>query len=309
MKQQLNLEMNTIIERNRIFNDLERIAESKNYIKVLPDYFEEYDSFFDLNKRIDPKKTVKIISPTNDILLLRPDVTTNLIKQLIPFWEKNTNLQLYYNTTVFEQTEKGIQQFRQFGLEYIGSNDIGVEKKVLEDVLLFFDRFKDGFQLVLGNQYFIDYLIDSIQYLDKAYVKNVIMAKDQDSLFTLIKGNTQEEELLRRLFKLNGSVETVIQMLEEFTSLEFVNKIVQYFNVLKEAFEDKMTDYIELDLALLSQYDYYSGIVVQGYLKNIPYPILYGGRYNNLTKEMGMEIPAFGISFDVSSFVKEAKNV
>lgn len=309
MKTQLKMEIDSIVERNMIYKELEQLAESRNYIKVLPDYFEEYNSFLKLNKRIDPKTMVKIIAPSNEIYLLRPDITTNLIKQLIPCWSPGSSVQFYYNTTVFEQTNKGIIQSRQFGLELLGKDDISAERQILEDVLLVFESFKSRFRLVLGNQFFIDSLIDSISYLEKSTVKNIIMSKDTESLLAIIKGDSLSEKLLMELFSLNGTIGEVVTKLKEYSSLDFVTEVIKLFNDLGQSFDTSMINMLEIDLSLLSQYDYYSGIIVQGFLKNIPYPILNGGRYNNLTKEMGKEIPAFGISFDVSSFVKEAKNV
>jgi ATP phosphoribosyltransferase regulatory subunit len=309
MKSLLTQEIELIVERNTILKELEKIAEERKYIKVLPDYFEEYDQFLELNKRINPRNMVKIIAPSNDIFLLRPDITTNIIKQLTSCWVDGELFPLYYNTTVFEQNQKAIIQSRQFGLEYLGSNDLQVEIKVLEDTLAIFKRFKNNFKVIIGNQLFIDQLIDKIDYLKKPQMKNILLSKDEEQLISMIKGNTKMEQLLKEIFTINGSFEEVITKLSKYEDIEFVKETIKTFEELGSRMNQVDIQYIMLDLSLLSQFDYYSGIIVQGYLKSVPTPVLKGGRYNNLTKEMGKEIPAFGIAFDVLTYVKEVRNV
>ena len=42
--------------------------------------------------------------------------------------------------------------------------------------------------------------------------------------------------------------------------------------------------------------DYYNGVIFQGFLPKIPFPVLSGGRYDNLPRKMGKEVGAIGFA-------------
>ena len=51
---------------------------------------------------------------------------------------------------------------------------------------------------------------------------------------------------------------------------------------------------IRLDFSLVNSMDYYNGVIFQGFLPNIPFPALSGGRYDNLPRKMGKQVGAIG---------------
>ena len=59
-------------------------------------------------------------------------------------------------------------------------------------------------------------------------------------------------------------------------------------------------DKVFLDFSIVNSMDYYNGIVFQGAAAEIPFPVLYGGRYDPLPKKMGKDVEAvgFGVYLD-----------
>ena len=53
---------------------------------------------------------------------------------------------------------------------------------------------------------------------------------------------------------------------------------------------------IRLDCSLVNSMDYYNGVIFQGFLPNIPFPALSGGRYDNLPRKMGKQVGAIGFA-------------
>ena len=53
---------------------------------------------------------------------------------------------------------------------------------------------------------------------------------------------------------------------------------------------------IRLDFSLVNSMDYYNGVIFQGFLPNIPFPALSGGRYDNLPQKMGKQVGAIGFA-------------
>ena len=56
----------------------------------------------------------------------------------------------------------------------------------------------------------------------------------------------------------------------------------------------RLEKYVSFDLGMLSNYNYYTGIIFKGFTYGIGDAIIKGGRYNNLLKQFGKEAPAIG---------------
>ncbi|MDR4969474.1 MAG: hypothetical protein RG740_07630, partial [Acholeplasmataceae bacterium] len=65
--------------RYELNQKLEKLVYEKGYIKVEPDYFEPYDWFINMNKRVNKNELVKLLNNDGSISILRPDVTSNII--------------------------------------------------------------------------------------------------------------------------------------------------------------------------------------------------------------------------------------
>ena len=103
-----------------------------------------------------------------------------------------------------------------------------------------------------------------------------------------------------KLPELFGSLEE-IQAAREFTKnpralraidrLEEVNRILEYYD---------LSEYVSYDLGMLSQYQYYTGIIFKAYTYGTGDYIVNGGRYDKLLIQFGKDAPAvgFGISVD-----------
>ena len=299
-------EINYIRVRNQEYLKLENMVADKGYIKVEPDFFEPYDWFLQTNTRINPASMVKLIEPSGDVLLLRPDVTTNIIKQLSPYWDEAATLKMYYNATTFRQKKQRIIQTRQFGIEYLGDSSIASEIELIEIALDIFSRFDTNFKLSIGNQYLLDQLFASFDKTQKNDIKKAISIRDITT-YRLLTSDIKND-MVEGLFDLTGSIDEVLKKLQLMNQTKIVSSYITFLESLNQLLKAKNRNRITIDLALLPEYDYYSGIVIQGYLRNVPTPILSGGRYDKLTKQYGPEIPAVGISFDLQAYIKEVSN-
>ena len=52
----------------------------------------------------------------------------------------------------------------------------------------------------------------------------------------------------------------------------------------------------ELDFSLVSDSNYYNGIIFKGYLEGVPDRVLSGGRYDRLMEKMGKRAKAIGFA-------------
>ena len=62
-------------------------------------------------------------------------------------------------------------------------------------------------------------------------------------------------------------------------------------------------------MGLVNKTDYYTGIIIKGYLQGHGREVISGGRYDKLISEFGYDIPAVGFALDVDAVAKVlAKN-
>jgi ATP phosphoribosyltransferase regulatory subunit len=78
------------------------------------------------------------------------------------------------------------------------------------------------------------------------------------------------------------------------TSLKEMYELAKAYGVEK---------YLSFDLGLLRDFDYYTGMIFEGYAPGIGYPILGGGRYDNMMAAFGRPCPAIGFALGIDRIV------
>jgi ATP phosphoribosyltransferase regulatory subunit len=295
--------------KSKIIKKVSSLVEDLGYVMFEPDYLEDYDAFIEMNQRIKKESMIKMIEPDGSISLLRPDITTSLIKHLVPKWEDETELKLYYSSTIFSRSPLGkIEEQKQFGVEYLGNPSLSADVEVLELVMNLCKEFKLNYKVVINNNRFLNQIINQLKLnlVDEKELKGIISNKNRYELNRFIKRLEISNPILQILFDLEGSLSEIKEKLKgtklskELTdALTTLNQIEVVLE--KDAYSTKYT----FDLSLLTQYDYYDGIIFKGFLKGVPHVILNGGRYDPLTKQFGKPIPAIGFSLQIQDFIKE----
>ena len=93
-------ELNFAKKRYELTKKIETSFVDAGFIQIKPEIFEEYDEITAIDKNISTKSMVKVVS--NKVMVLRPDITISLMKSLIPRWEDDLNLKLFYHSTVYK---------------------------------------------------------------------------------------------------------------------------------------------------------------------------------------------------------------
>jgi ATP phosphoribosyltransferase regulatory subunit len=274
-----------------------------------PEYLEDYDSFIEMNQRIKKESMIKMIEPNGSISLLRPDITTSLIKHLVPKWEDETKLKLYYLSTIFSRSTLGkIEEKKQFGVEYLGDSSLDADVEVLKLVMNLCDEFKLDYKVVINNNKFLNESLMnlSLSLIEEKELKTIISNKNRFELSLFLKRLSISDPILERLFDLEGSLSVIESKLEGIDlSSELKDALATLQRIQGVLNQDHDENRYTFDLSLLTPYDYYDGIIFKGFLQGVPHVILNGGRYDPLTKQFGKSIPAIGFSLHIQDFIKE----
>ncbi len=97
----------------------------------------------------------------------------------------------------------------------------------------------------------------------------------------------------------------VLDLLEGLTTNKRVQQAVTYLRDVYQGLEQAgFADAVMIDLGMVHEMDYYTGILFRGYTGGAGSVVLSGGRYNALCAHFGRDIPAAGFGIDVESLAE-----
>ena len=264
-------EIEFIKVRNKIISDVTSLATKIGYIKVESDYFEDYITYLKQNTRQHPKKLVKVPDLQGNMYVLQPDITTNIIKQIIPLISPNFKEKFFYLDNIFSFNEDGcIEKTRQFGVEVIGKKDIDAELELIEFIQQVFSMLKLPFVLEIGNQKWIEDIIKVMKLTeeDAGIVREALLSKNKTLLDEVLKDCSLLE--YKKLLQYAIQKQNDIRSLKEFIVAKNLDStLVIELNRMIDLKERLKIENIVFDMSLINPFDYYNGPIFRGYIYDI----------------------------------------
>ena len=283
---------------------LSRLFRSWGYDEVITPTIEHLET---LVPRIPEENSLfMLLGNKNKLLALRNEMTTP-IARLVSSRLKDAPvpLKLSYLGNVFrvEQTQMGRQcEFHQAGVELMGSetpaSDAEIISLAIESVLTC--GIKD-FQIHIGQVDFLDGMLAYYEVGDEQSkaLKSAIECHDivlMNQLIDTLPLSARDKETLKALPLLNGR-EDLLKRLYGFSlntqSLSAVDNLAEIYALIKSY---GYKDYVCFDLGTIRDFNYYTGMVFEGYSIGLGFPLCGGGRYDHLLTEYGNPMPATGFA-------------
>ena len=272
--------------------------------------FEFFDIFNESRGSVKAREMFKFFDRDNHTLVLRPDETPAIARCVTKYFtEEDMPLRLCYleRTFINNTSYQGrLKEAAQTGVELIGDDSSDADAEILAMVIRALKAAGlTEFQVELGEVDFFRGLLEEAGMDEEMEEKlrELIENKNYFGVEELVMEQPIPQELKDAFLKLPelfGSLEE-IQAAREFTKnpralraidrLEEVNRILEYYD---------LSEYVSYDLGMLSQYQYYTGIIFKAYTYGTGDYIVNGGRYDKLLIQFGKDAPAvgFGISVD-----------
>ncbi|MBQ7108805.1 MAG: ATP phosphoribosyltransferase regulatory subunit [Clostridia bacterium] len=285
-----------------------KIFSSHGYRMVQPPTFEYYDVYDAAVTKAE--NMFKFFDTNGRMLALRPDLTTSVARMAATKPLGELPYRIAYSGSAFRNDEAFSlarqREFSQVGIELIGDGSAGADAEVIAvaiEALLEFGV--TDFQIDMGQvQYFKG--IAKQAGLDE-FQSDSLREKINDKDFVAIEEmlnqlNLDKEigEIILELPKMFGGIDVVTDAIKKTSAGEVacraLENLVQVYDLLKEKGLEK---YLAIDLSMVPNLDYYTGIIVKGFAKGIGFPICSGGRYDNLTGKFGRQLPATGVSIGI----------
>ena len=291
-------------EMRHMENTLSDLFRSWGYDEVITPTIEHLETL--APRILEENSLFMLLGNKNKLLALRNEMTTP-IARLVSTRLKDAPvpLKLSYICNVFrmEQTQMGRQcEFHQAGVELMGSetpaSDAEIISLAIESVLRC--GIKD-FQIHLGQVAFLDamlayYAIEEslCRALKSAIERHDIVLMDQ--MIDTLPLSIEDQENLKKLPLLNGR-EDLLKRLYDFPlnsqGRSAVDNLAEIYALIKSY---GYGDYVRFDLGIIRDFNYYTGMVFEGYSIGLGFPLCGGGRYDRLLTDYGHPHPATGFA-------------
>lgn len=281
-----------------------------SYTEVIPPTFEYYEALASEASPQVREEIYRFADRDGRMLALRADptipiariVSTKLAHHPLP-------LRFFYISNVFRYEEPRAalrREFTQAGVELIGAGTPQADAEVIALAVTALRAMGLGeFRVRVGAMNYVAALLDDLGLTEGQFtaIKSALERKNTRGVADQLRDIPIPPERRRALAALplwTGGEEIIDQALRDGAvnanaeaALERLKETYGYLRALGCA------DAITLDLAMVRGMAYYTGAVFEGFARGIGFPVMSGGRYDDLLAHFGRPLPALGFAIGV----------
>ena len=285
---------------------LYNILKTYGYHPIQTPSFEFFDIFSKERGSVASKNLYKFFDREGNTLVLRPDMTPSIARLAAKYYmDANVPIKLCYNANTYVNTSElqgKLKETTQLGCELINDNSVEADAEMIALVV---ESLKASglteFLVEIGHVDFYNGLIAESGLDEDAEVelREMILNKNDFAVEEILNQNHVTGEVKNAMLKLPelfGSVD-VLNAAKELTSNKKALTAIKRLEKLYAILEDYgVSRYISFDLASLSNYGYYTGIIFKGFTYGTGEQVAAGGRYDKLLSQFGKNAAAIGFA-------------
>lgn len=284
--------------QEKVIFSLRGLYRSYGYTQYKMSKFEEYDLYANNKDFLISDSVITFTDTNGKLMALKPDVTLSIIKNIK---DRSEGVQkLFYNENVY-RISKGNQSYKeimQVGLECIG--DIGMED-IQQVIILAAKSLQSISENCVLNVTNLDLLSQVIRQAEQAGVKaaDILGCVKEKNEAGLKKLDLPENILtvLSALIRASGSAGQVLPELIQAMEGQWDTSSLQTLAQLIDSIEDEQVcKMLQVDFSVVSDINYYNGIIFKGFVEGVPSAVLSGGQYDKLMKKMKHRSSAVGFA-------------
>lgn len=292
---------------------IHKVLSLYGYHDIQTPSFEFFDIFNQERGSVAFRDMYKMFDREGNTLVLRPDFTPSIARCVAKYYkEEELPIRLSYmgNTFINNSGYQGkLKEFTQIGAELINDNSMDADGEMI--ALLIESLLKSGledFQVEIGQVEFFKGLVEEAGMNEQTedYLRELIERKNYFGVEELLSTQKISQELktvFLKLPKLFGGVEIIEEaktLTANLRALKAIRQLERLYEILGLYGFKK---YVSFDLGMLSQYQYYTGIIFKAYTYGTGDSIVTGGRYDSLLRQFGKEAPSVGFAINVDQLM------
>ena len=286
-----------------------RELESKLRNLFLLNGYEEIETpgveYFDVYKEfVAEEELYKFTDGNGRLLCTRYDGTIPTVRFCAG---RNETLPVRYSyiENMYRSGKQGggkLSGFTQGGIELLGASGAKSDAEVLAIAIK--SALEIGvtdLQVSIGQVKFYKGLMKQLGIDEEGQIKikNAIANRDSVTIEKLDISKEDKETLLM-LTESGGTYETIEQIAPRITDEGAKEALANLKEILDIMGNYGFLKYVSVDLSLIESIDYYTGMVFKGYTYEVGFPIISGGRYDDVANVFGKEIQAVGFSISLT---------
>ncbi|AHV95075.1 ATP phosphoribosyltransferase regulatory subunit [Paenibacillus sabinae] len=310
---------NAVSKLRKIENDVLSCMNQWGYSQIMTPTLEYYDTVGVASSTSD-QKLYKLLNNRGQALVLRSEMTAPVARVVSSLLKAEPlPLRLSYHANVFRAIEEEAgreAEFYQTGVELVGDDSPEADAEVVALAIASLQAAGvQTFKIAMGHVGFLNGLFEEVapgmqevqedlksHLLDRDYVAF------RDALGRLDLTESQKEEM-DGLLRLRGGKEICGQALglsRHPLAQASVEHLCKVWEVL-EAYG--VSRHVLIDLTMVGDFTYYTGMTFEGYAADLGFPVCSGGRYDNLLQQFGRSVPSTGFSLKTNRILDGVRGV
>ena len=285
-----------------------RRLEEWGYARIYTPSLEFYDALAQGNGPEINDQLYRFVDRDGATLALRPEMTTPVARVAATrYTEDDAPIRLYYAGSVFRYAEPQLgrsREFTQIGVELLGSAGPCADAEIVALAVSVFEAIGLGtFRVDLGHVGFFQGLLQGVDPLVAARLKEALQDRDYVRYEAMVKEEPLDPAIRTALFALptlRGGAGLLAAARELAAgipgALSALDELSEVY-ALVEAYG--IATCVAVDLGMVKELDYYTGLLLEGYAPELGWTLCSGGRYDGLVGKFGRDCPAVGFAFGV----------
>lgn len=305
-----------VAKLRRIETSVLQCMERWGYREIITPTLEYYDTV-GVASSTEDRKLFKLLDRNGTTLVMRSDMTSPIARVVASLLkEQPFPLRLSYRGNVFRafEAEAGRDaEFFQTGGELVGDASAEADAEVVALAVACLQAAGvQEFKMAIGHVGFLNGLLRDLlgdRPEAQTLLKECLLNRDHVGYREAIKQLGLPEHVeskLAGILKLRGGEEVcrqAEQATEDPEALASISHLCEVWNVLQAY---GVSDRVLIDLTMIGDFSYYTGMTFEGYSADLGFPVCNGGRYDNLLKQFGRPAPATGFALKTSRILEVA---
>lgn len=284
------------------------------YEQMITPTIEYYDTVGVASSTSD-QKLFKLLNQRGQTLVLRSDMTAPIARVVSSLLKEAAfPLRLSYHANIFRAFEEEagrLSEFLQTGVELVGDASPEADAEV---VALAIASLKAAgvsrFKIAIGHVGFLKGLLEqTLPGREEAQqqLKDCLLGRDYVGYRDLLRKLSLEDHVrqeLEDILRLRGGQEICEQALRlssDATARQAIGHLCEMWDALGEY---GVSEHVLIDLTMIGDFSYYTGMTFEGYASDLGFPVVSGGRYDNLLAQFGRPAPATGFALKTNRILE-----
>lgn len=291
--------------KNHLSDRMKDILKSYGYRDIQTPTFEFFDIFNQDKGSLPSNQMYKFFDREGNTLVLRPDITPSIARAVSKYFsEENFSMRFSYTGNIFinnSSLQGRMKESTQMGAELIGDDSIDADAEMIALAIhLLLAAGLTEFQIDVGHVGFFKGLIEETG-MDEEKTQELRELIENKNFFG-VEAMTDNPALIRlpKLFGSQDILKEAKRLTSNMKALVAITRLERLYEIIGEYGLQK---YVTFDLGMLTQYDYYTGVIFRGYTYGTGDAVVKGGRYDTLLQKFGKNAASVGLAVAVDELL------